>query len=178
MKCRSIVFCALWSFASALEGLYYQLYTDAYVARYMQPQMSCVTAIFDDRGFYVFNGYDFSQMKISNYKGQLKNNYKNKNCFEMKPNGQSNRTDQICLFAVDSQANFVVATNGDFKRTFILTRFQPDHESPSWYDPDFVIVNETISNYGLSNELVRTNHTSCFFYPPKNLDYIIKQPSY
>lgn len=177
MFLKQLIVLLVASVVSALDGLYYQVYTDTDVSQHMQHRLSCVTAIFDDistsRGFYVFNGYDVAQQQISKYKGQLLPSYKNRNCYDMRPvhggNVSANMTQKICLFPVDSTGDYVVVTNGNFKRTFVLTRFQPDHHSPSLDDPEFAMVNETIATYGLPNDLVRTNHSSCFFYPPKSL---------
>jgi len=183
MRFLPVLLCCLTPLALALEGLYYQLYTDAYVAKQMQPLMSCVTAIFDDRGFYVFNGYNIASQTLSKYKGQLVPSYRNRNCFDMKPSMPSNSTmkeskNKICLFPVDSGGNYVVVSNGDLQRTFILTRYQPDALSPSLSDPDFILVNQTLQVYNLPvGPLLRTNHSSCFFYPPKTLDYVIKKPT-
>ena len=184
---RLFRWCLMLPLASALEGLYYQLYTDVYVAKKMQPLMSCVTAIFDDRGFYIFNGYNVASKTMYKYNGQLVPSYRNRNCFDMIPsvhprstNTTTNDTsskNKICLFPVDSGGNYVVASNGDLQRTFILTRYQPDASSPSLNDPDFVLVNQTLQAYNLSNDLLRTNHSSCFFYPPKTLDYVLKKPT-
>lgn len=169
---------------SALNGLYYQVYTDTYVATQMQPNLSCVTAIFDEinrsRGFYMFNGYNVKEQQISKYKGQLVPSYKNKNCYEMKPShGEgrgTNTTQKICVFAVDTQKEYLVVTNGNFKRTFVLTQYQPNLHPLSLHEPEFSLINATIAAYGLPTDLVPTNHASCFFYPPKDLDYIIKKP--
>lgn len=169
----------------ALKGLYYQIYTDAYAARQMQNQLSCVTAIFDDirsnRGFYVFNGYNATTQKISKYNGQLMPSSHNQNCYDMIPShGVSNTTtmvQQICVFPVDVHKNYLVASNGNLKRTFVLTKFQPDNKNfPSRHDPEFVLVNDTIRQYSLQDDLVPTNHTACFFYPPKDIDYVQSKP--
>lgn len=177
MKFLSLLLFCFPLFSTALEGLYYQLYTDAYIAQHLQANLSCVTAIFDDRGFYVFNGYRMHTSTISKYKGQFVPTLDKENCFDMKPSVHKNTTNQICLFPVDAQGHYIVASNGNFQRTFILTQYQPNASWPSLDDPDFVMVNQTLQTYHLPNNLVRTNHSSCFFYPPKDLDYILKKPN-
>ena len=172
------------SMTMGLKGFYYQIYTDAYAASQMQNQLSCVTAIFDgihsNRGFYVFNGYHVANQKISKYNGQLAPCHNNKNCYDMIPSHGLNTTVQrLCLFPTDATRNYLVASNGDLKRTFILTKFQPDNNHfPSRHDPEFVVVNQTLNRYKLPDDLVATNHSACFFYPPRDIvDYVVSKPN-
>ena len=170
--------------SSALDGLYYQIYSDAFAYQEMQNQMSCVTAIFDQtqskRGYYMFSGYRKEEQTISKYRGVLLP--RDQNCYTMRPStvhvqNSTNAEQQICLFSVQGNRNYLVATNGALKRTFILSRLQPDPHFPSLHDLEFLSINDTIFDYQLPMNLVRTNHSGCFFYPPKDIDYILKKTS-
>lgn len=155
--------------AHAIDGFYYQMYTDEFVHRYMQPRLSCVTAIFDDRGFFFFHGYNAQNKSLSKYKGTLTPSYKNKNCYEMSVSGAPRRGG-LCLFSVgmgEDTADYLVATNGNFNRTFVLSRHPPE-ESFQVHAPEFVLINETLATYHLPTDLVRTDHHNCFFYPPSS----------
>jgi hypothetical protein len=152
--------------ARALEGFYYQMYTDEFAHRYMQPRLSCVTAIFDeispDRGFFFFHGYNTQNGSLSTYKGALNPSYRNKNCYEMV---SKTRGGGLCLFPVGEDADYLVATNGNFSRTFVLSQHKPE-DSFHLHSPGFALINETIAAYHLPTDLVQTNHRDCFFYPP------------
>jgi len=173
---KKIIFLFMLSVAHAIDGFYYQMYTDEFVPRSMQPRLSCVTAIFDDRGYFSFHGYNAQNKSLSKYKGTLTPSYKNKNCYEMVSGVRAN----LCLFPVgmgEDAADYLVATNGNFNSTFVLSRHPPD-ESFHLHAPEFVLINETLATYHLPRNLVRTNHQNCFFYSPSSSQEFNKKSYY
>jgi len=155
----------------ALHGIYYQIYSDRFVAQYIQPQLSCITAVFDIRdpsnGFYSFNGYNHREKKISQFQGSLYAH--DPQCFlftETVPH--INKT--ICVYNVMSDNTFLIATNKYHNVSFVLTKLRPSEITPHDMHDAMYYVNTTLDFYDIPRPLIKTSHENCFFYPPLSRD--------
>jgi hypothetical protein len=152
----------------ALHGIYYQIYSDRYVAQYIQPQLSCITAVFDihdpPHGFYSFNGYNHREKKISQFQGGL--HAKDAHCFLFtKTVPHINKT--ICVYSVMSDDTFIIATNQHHNISFVLTKLHPSEITPHEMHDAMYRVNTTLDFYDIPKPLIKTLHENCFFYPPR-----------